>query len=353
MNHYETLGVPRDATKDEIKNAYRSLAKKHHPDIDDGCDIEANAVMIKINAAYKVLNDSAAREEYDYNLWKSEKRKPAESPMQRYPSYAGLYTPPVRETNPKDELKDKIIGIVIKLIIPGAVLIYLIYAIASGSCGNFFDEFFTYGKSPPSVAEAYFDSLREQDKNRAEKLIGGEMKRISTDVFAAYNLRVGDVAYGEMFYNPERDLSIKTGRTTRDGNYNANIEIEIKNLNVKKIFTAAQKQIIQDIENKRGHEVLQELLREKDLSLVGEVYKIYYEEHLSSSAEYITEKLTLKFYRSSTWHIIDSDDNERLKSALLGGFSEFWEEGSLLVDWEEILGLKENPDEVPWDSTTW
>lgn len=53
MNPYETLGIKITATKDEIKTAYKNLAKKYHPDI---CK-EKNAVemMKKINNAYDIL----------------------------------------------------------------------------------------------------------------------------------------------------------------------------------------------------------------------------------------------------------------------------------------------------------
>jgi hypothetical protein len=206
--------------------------------------------------------------------------------------------------------------------------------------------------SPVNVAEMYFDSLRAQDRERAGQLSGNDMRRITSEILSAYTMRIDGIAFGEMFYNPERDLSIKTGRTTRDGSYNASVEVEIRNLNAEKFFTAVQLQIMDDIKSGRGNEALQTLLNEKDLTLVGEVYRTYYEAQESSGREYISEKLTLNFYRNNTWHLIGSDDNARLKNVLLGGFGEGFTE-ALLIDWEEVLGLKENPDEIPWDSSTW
>lgn len=58
--YYEILGVGRDATTDEIKKAYRKLARKHHPDA--GGDEET---FKKINEAYEVLSDKEKREQYD------------------------------------------------------------------------------------------------------------------------------------------------------------------------------------------------------------------------------------------------------------------------------------------------
>jgi curved DNA-binding protein CbpA len=61
MNHYETLEVAQDASSDEIKNAYRKKAQKHHPDRPDG-DAET---FHQIQKAYDVLSDPERRECYD------------------------------------------------------------------------------------------------------------------------------------------------------------------------------------------------------------------------------------------------------------------------------------------------
>ena len=59
-SHYDTLGVPADATDDQIKQAYRSASKKHHPD--KGGDEQE---FKKATNAYMVLSDPAKRAEYD------------------------------------------------------------------------------------------------------------------------------------------------------------------------------------------------------------------------------------------------------------------------------------------------
>ena len=51
---YEVLGVPRTATDDEIKAAYRKLAKKYHPDLNGG-SAQAEAKMKEVNEAYTLL----------------------------------------------------------------------------------------------------------------------------------------------------------------------------------------------------------------------------------------------------------------------------------------------------------
>ena len=63
-DHYETLGVSRDATHDDLKRAYRKLARRHHPDANPG-DRGAESRFKEINAAYEVLSDPERRSLYD------------------------------------------------------------------------------------------------------------------------------------------------------------------------------------------------------------------------------------------------------------------------------------------------
>jgi molecular chaperone DnaJ len=61
---YAVLGVSKDATADDIKKAYRKLARTHHPDSNAG-DATAEAKFKEISEAYAVLSDPAKRKEYD------------------------------------------------------------------------------------------------------------------------------------------------------------------------------------------------------------------------------------------------------------------------------------------------
>jgi len=64
-NYYEALGVTRDATQEEIKNKFRELVKKTHP---DKTKKDSEEEMVKLNKAYEILSDEKSREKYDRYL---------------------------------------------------------------------------------------------------------------------------------------------------------------------------------------------------------------------------------------------------------------------------------------------
>lgn len=69
-DYYEVLGVPRDATQDDVKRAYRKLARKFHPDVSKDTDAEAR--FKELGEAYAVLKDPEKRTAYDQvgSQWK-------------------------------------------------------------------------------------------------------------------------------------------------------------------------------------------------------------------------------------------------------------------------------------------
>ena len=63
-DYYETLGISKDASREEIKKAYKRLAKKYHPDLNKD-DPKAEAKFKEINEAASVLGDDSKRANYD------------------------------------------------------------------------------------------------------------------------------------------------------------------------------------------------------------------------------------------------------------------------------------------------
>lgn len=63
-SYYDTLGISRNASDKEVKNAYRRLARKYHPDVNAGSE-QAQEKFKEVNAAYEVLSDADNRKKYD------------------------------------------------------------------------------------------------------------------------------------------------------------------------------------------------------------------------------------------------------------------------------------------------
>jgi curved DNA-binding protein CbpA len=65
-NYYDALGVPEDASDEDIRKAFRKLAFQYHPDKNPGHERDAEKKFKDINEAYGVLNDKTKRQDYDY-----------------------------------------------------------------------------------------------------------------------------------------------------------------------------------------------------------------------------------------------------------------------------------------------
>lgn len=67
MNYYQILGLQRDVSQEEIKKAYRRIAKQYHPDSNPG-NREAEKKFKEASEAYEVLSNEEKRENYDHKL---------------------------------------------------------------------------------------------------------------------------------------------------------------------------------------------------------------------------------------------------------------------------------------------
>lgn len=78
MTYYDVLGIPLDADEKAVRSAYRSLARRYHPDLGEGSSVERFHQVVE---AYEILNDPARRRLYDLSLRRPRQRVPQVEPM--------------------------------------------------------------------------------------------------------------------------------------------------------------------------------------------------------------------------------------------------------------------------------
>ncbi len=93
VDYYKILGIDKNANENDIKNAYRKLARKHHPDLNPN-DKEANKKFQQINEANEVLSDAEKRKKYDQygKDWQHAEQFEKAKQNQQYSSNTGGYT---------------------------------------------------------------------------------------------------------------------------------------------------------------------------------------------------------------------------------------------------------------------
>lgn len=125
---YAVLGVSRNATEDEIKTAYRRLAKRYHPDLNPG-DAAAAARMNEINEAYETIkNPQPQQQSYGYNPYGTNSQHPGSDPFRGFEDFPFGWTV---YTNTRPSHRRRGMGIFGKLIV-GYIVLQLLLSLLGG-----------------------------------------------------------------------------------------------------------------------------------------------------------------------------------------------------------------------------
>jgi curved DNA-binding protein CbpA len=358
MNHYEFLGVSRDAGDDEIKNAYKRMAKKYHPDVTEGSACYAHEKMQRINAAYDVLSSNALREEYDYSLWLEERA----SRDAEYVSEFGSYVPrnsrvnPVEEPTPwqkfykkagkpkfaafKRSHKTIIIFRVLRIILPAIMLVIILGIITNAAyIANTLDRIYGRG-TPAKVTAMFFDSIKDDDFKQAAIYTRSTFEQFTANLSRVYGFVHDGIPFGSIWFaDNTQELRVKVLGTERFSFGSANVTIEITNLNTEKIFVLAEHRIKEDLQRRTSKWILLQAISEKNLSLVAQVYEEYINDIMSEMPnEYLSATVVLKFTRPfNNWYITSADDINALRNVILGGFGQREPADYITIDWLDVL----------------
>ncbi|MCL2637096.1 MAG: DnaJ domain-containing protein [Oscillospiraceae bacterium] len=378
MNHYEFFGISRDASDDEIKNAYKNMAKKYHPDVSEGCVDYAHEKMQQINAAYRVLSNDALREEYDYSLWLEERaQKNADysnefgdynprgseeykSPWQKYydnaskkskfkfPFDLNIFKP--KTTSSEKARRIMTLVWAIRLTLPVLLLFFAVgYITNANYVANFLDRIYGRG-TPAEVTKMFFDSIKEEDFERAMSLARSsqydnhtQITRLISRISRVYAFERGGVPFGEiLFSSTPNELRFKVLSTVRHGFSSAEVTIEVTSLNIENIFKLTEEKILEHLRTGARKMILMQAVDENNISLVPQIYSEYMSDIMKEiPAEYLSATIVLRFSRPvANWIISGADDIDALRSVLLGGFGEDADLSNYLqIDWLEVLKI--------------
>lgn len=377
MNHYEFFGIPRDASDDEIKNAYKRMAKKYHPDVSEGCSEFAHEKMQKINELYGILSNDALREEYDYSLWLDDRAQKTANYANEFGDFVprdSRFNPEAHKTpwqkyyekaskkskikfpfdynifKPKSKKARRIMMVVrvLRLVVP-AILIFVAFGLVFRTVymAEILDNIYGRG-TPAQVTAMFFNSIKEGDFERTMSLARRNQYDHSTAITSmismitrVYGFEHEGVPYGQIWFNGSAsELRFKVQKTERFGFDSANVTVEITNLNTQKIFVLAQHRIMEDLRKGTWEPVLWRAVYEQDFSLIPQVYGEYMGNIMKELPnEYITVTLVLLFSRPfSNWIVRGADDIEALRNVILGGLGDNLEDYTE-IDWIREMGI--------------
>lgn len=103
-DYYQILGIPLTASKREIKQAYRKMSLKWHPDKNPNTDV--TDIMQDINEAYKILNDDITRTRYDKEYQIFCQKYEQQSKQQKYTQNSCYYDYTVKDENLQKDINE-------------------------------------------------------------------------------------------------------------------------------------------------------------------------------------------------------------------------------------------------------
>lgn len=106
MNYYEILKVSKTASQQEIRDSYKSLIKKYHPDIYTGNHEYAEKITKELNDAYKTLSNEETRKEYDLSLMPPEANNSHTSYSNNSYNYKNNYKPSHKNIEYAEEIQE-------------------------------------------------------------------------------------------------------------------------------------------------------------------------------------------------------------------------------------------------------
>jgi curved DNA-binding protein CbpA len=188
VNYYKVLGVDLLASNEEIKRAYRELAKKYHPDRNPG-DEEAEEKFKEINEAYNVLINPDERAKHDVEL-RYVIQTPRPQPQEEYyQSYTYTGTKPPRSQEELKKLTNKMIIIFLCIMMIAAIVFFVEWQYLSDAKRKSLEP----GMTVEEVVDIYGEPRYVSDS---------ELKYKSTTILIRNNK-----VYG--WYNPYDEIEIK------------------------------------------------------------------------------------------------------------------------------------------------
>lgn len=211
QSYYDLLGVQTNATKEEIKSAYRNLALKYHPDRNPG-DLHYEEKFKRITAAYNVLSDPQKKQQYDLKIFYSNNATNSTS----YSSATRTYTRPKRKAtgqkiNKQAEAKaKKVVFFFVTGILAFAISIY--FVMNHFAAEQYYEEgmYFQNKKAYEKAMEKYLLVLQVNPTHpKALEKLGDIKQEMIGDVKGAIEMYNQALHHSE---NPDPDLLKKKGK---------------------------------------------------------------------------------------------------------------------------------------------